>query len=386
MASWHNGKKARDGLGSSQMKQIICYTKFKLDPFSDGGSKRSVQIRALLEQNNIPYYDDSFALPKDVSNLQLAKWVVRAILFIHRNYPERILSLSKYFQLIKYYALRIPIVFDKYENQDVDFLWENTNDRKMLYLFKATGHRVIGMPHNIESLVNHNSIDALEAEVTNLKHCDIVFAISKEETWLLRLLGLNAHYLPYYPPEKVESFLLSIRQKRENREASPRKKYALLGSATNTPTRNGMQSLIDYAEVKKSLPFDLIVAGFGTESLLLPSHSKISLLGTLSDAKLEQLLVNIDAILIYQPPTTGALTRIPEMLIAGIPVIANFDAARNYYNYKGVHVYSTLDELFSFLSGFESYTIESSIGIIDNQAEFNLFRSLVLSLVKTPKQ
>ena len=335
------------------MKQVVCHTKFKLDPFSDGGSKRSVQIRELLQENGIPYTDDPFILPKNVSRVQLAKWAVRAVTFVRKHHPGRVRSLSDYIHLIKYYALRIPIVLDKYKDQDVVFLWENTNDRNMLYLLKATGHRVIGMPHNIESLVRSKSVGSLGAEVANLRHCDRVFAISREDTWLLRLFGLDAHFLPYYPPEEAESFMLSIRQKRGRREAGQRKVFALLGSATNTPTRSGMQALVDFAATRE-LPFDLQVAGYGTESLRQVASPQISFLGTLSNEDLEKLLVDIDGMIIYQPPTTGALTRIPEMLLAGIPVFANFDAARNYHSTDGVHVYTSMEGLFDELASFDS--------------------------------
>ncbi len=330
------------------MKQIVCNTKFKLDPFADGGSKRSVQIRELLNSRGIQYMNDPFELPKNVSRLQLVNWSFRAIFFIQKHHPEKVRSLSKLFKLIKYYALRIPIVIDKYKDQDVDFLWENTNDRNMLYLLKATGHRVIGMPHNIESLVHSKSAKALEKEVANLKHCDVVFAISKEETWLLRLLGLNAHYLPYFPPKDVESFLGSIRKKRGLRESNQNKRFLLLGSATNIPTRSGMQSLVDYS-AKKDLPFDLLVAGYGTESLRKVKHSRITFLGTLSNEELGRALVETDGVIIYQPPTTGALTRIPEMLLAGVPVFSNFDANRNYFGVNGIALYNSFDELLVLL-------------------------------------
>ena len=332
------------------MTRIVCNTKFILDPFSDGGSKRSVQIRELLSQNGIPFTDDLFALPKNVSWTQLVKWTIRAISFIRRYYPKgTIKSLRRYIWLVKYYALRIPVVLDKYKDQKVAFLWENTNDRDMLYLLKATGHQVIGLPHNIESLVKDRSIKALDKEVFNLRRCDAVFAISKEETWLLRLLGLNAHYLPYYPPQEAQSFLLSIFRKRESRDSNPVKKYALLGSATNTPTRLGMQALVDYASTQE-LPFVLMVAGYGTESLREVAHSRISFMGTLSNDDLEKLLVEIDGMIIYQPPTTGALTRIPEMLLAGIPIYANFDAARNYFNISDIVPYQSFEELISLLA------------------------------------
>ena len=331
------------------MTQIVCNTKFKLDPFSDGGSKRSVQIRELLAQSGVPFTDDVFALPKNVSWIQLVKWTFRSMSFIRRYYPKgAIKSFRRYIWLVKYYALRIPVVLDKYTDQDVTFLWENTNDRDMLYLLKATGHQVIGLPHNIESLVKGRSIKALDKEVFNLRRCDAVFAISKEETWLLRLLGLNAHYLPYYPPQEAQSFLLSIFRKRELRNPNPIKKFALLGSATNSPTRSGMQALIDYVSTQ-DLPFDFYVAGYGTESLREVVHPRISFMGTLSNEALEKLLVEIDGMIIYQPPTTGALTRIPEMLLAGIPVYANFDASRNYFNVNGIVTYHSFEELLGLL-------------------------------------
>ncbi len=340
------------------MKQLVCNTKFKLDPFSDGGSKRSVQIREVLERNGIPYVDDAFVLPKHVTKIQLVKWAFRAVAFIRLHYPKKtVKSLSRYIRLVKYYALRIPIVLDKYKDQNVDFLWENTNDRDMLYLLKATGHRVIGMPHNIESLVRGKSVTALGAEVANLKNCDAVFTISKEETWLLRLLGLNAYYLPYYPPQAAESLLLSIRRERERRVSKSSKVFALLGSATNVPTRSGMQALVDFAATR-DLPFKLIVAGYGTETLKSVSNPQIVFRGTLSNEDLEKLLVDIDGIVIYQPPTTGALTRIPEMLLAGIPVFANFNASRNYFGIAGIEQYNTFDELFEILkTHVDAYSI-----------------------------
>ena len=332
----------------------------------NGGSKRSVQIRELLEKNGIPFSDDSFALPKNVSTFQLVRWAFRAIPFIHKHYPERVKSLSQYIWLIKYYALRIPIVLDKYKDQDIDFIWENTNDKDMLYLLKATGHRVFGMPHNIESLARSKSFEAFEEEVVNLRYCDAVFAISKEETWLLRLWGINAHYLPYYPPKQVESFLLAIRQKRELRNPNLRKKFSLLGSAINIPTRSGMQTMVDHASNQK-LSFDLMVAGYGTESLKRVTHPHISFLGTLSNEELEKMLVETDGIIVYQPPTTGALTKIPEMLIAGIPVFVNFDAARDYHRTEGVYVYSDFDALLN--SFCKEVAIEVPIPTINRNSE-----------------
>lgn len=337
------------------MKRVVCNTKFKLDPFGDGGSKRSMQIRGLLAENGCVFEDDDFILPKNVPSLQLMRWALRAVRFIRLNYPKnRIKTISDYIRLVKYYALRIPVVYDRYVHQDVVFLWENTHDSDMLYLLKATGHAVFALPHNVESLVASHSVDALGREVSILQHSDSVFAISKEETWLLRLLGLNAFFLPYFPPKEAENQLLTIREKRKLRPTQLRKKFLLLGSASNLPTRNGMQMMIDYA-ASRSMSFDLGVVGYKTELLHIHQQSGITFYGAVTKEVLDEILEETDAVLIYQPPTTGALTRIPEMLVAGIPVFVNFDAGRNYMDLSDVILYDSFENLFDTLESFLPY-------------------------------
>lgn len=337
------------------MRKIVCHTKFKREPFGDGGSRRSVQIRDVLVENEIAFEDDDFVLPKDAPRGQLLHWTIRAIKFVKQHYPKkRIKSLSDYIHLIKYYALRLPSVYDKYAQQDVVFLWENTSDQEMLYLLKATGRPVFALPHNTESLVASHDVGALAKEVSNLQCCDGVFAISKEETWLLRLLGVKAYYFPYYPPKEVEAHLLSIRKRRELRQGNKRKKYLLLGSASNYPTRKGMQMMLD-AAASRTLSFDLGVVGYRTNSLRVPQQTGITFYGAVTNEVLGGVLEETDAVLIFQPPTTGALTRIPEMLLAGIPVFVNFDAGRNYMDLGDVHLYDSFENLFDTLEGFVPY-------------------------------
>lgn len=350
------------------MASIICNTKFTLDPFADGGSKRSVQIREILSRNSLSFVEDGFILPKNVPLATLFRWACRSVAFIHRCYPKKeIKSLNHYIKLVKYFALRIPVIYDKYVNTDSVFCWENTNDKDIVYLMKATKCPVIALPHNIESLVNNYSSASFNREMDALCQCDAVFAISKEETWLLRLLGMNAHYLPYFPPKEAEEFLKSIRTKRENRVTNGVRRFLLLGSATNTPTRQGMQTLID--QIPSNSEYEFYVAGYGTESLDCAGRNVI-FLGPLSNQKLEELLVDIDALLIYQPPTTGSLTRIPEMLIAGIPIFANVDAARNFFDVKDVTIYHSFEELSKLLSCFVPYMPDLPLMCQADSSEF----------------
>ena len=336
------------------MMKVVRYTKFPNNPHGDGGSKRSAQIEEYWRTKDIEFVDEKFELPKQYSVWQALKWICRAIRFIGQNvgwstYP----SLKDKYKAILAYALRIPVIYDKYKGQNVTFLWENTNDVPALYLMKAAGAKIIGYPHNLESLVptQADPITHKEApywlyeEIERLKLCDEVWAICKEEAWLLQVFGVNAIYYPYYPPRVVEQELLEIKRLRQQRNPNPVKQYLILGSATNPPTRMGMQNLIDYFSQHKNADYSIHVAGYRTETLNIPSSSTIINHGTVSLDVLRELTIATDGIIIYQPATSGALTRIVENRVAGIPIYANFGAARDYHNLPDVHVYAGMEEL-----------------------------------------
>lgn len=344
---------------------IVRHSKFESNPFGDGGSKRSAQIEELLNSGSLTFENEDFKLPKGLSKFKLFKLSLRAIRFIKKNigwksYP----SLKSRIGAIKHFALRIPVIIDKYKNKNVCFVWESTvsENYSYPYLMKAAGAKVIAVPHNLESVVptQKDSQTGTIApkwfynEIERLKKCDAVFAISKEETWILRLFGVNAYYLPYYPPQEAFDYLLKIREKRAARADNAEKRFLLLGSATNVPTQNGMQSLIDAVSSDKR-QFSVAVAGYGTDSLRIDNDSDVKFLGPLSSEQLEKALVETDAILIYQPPTSGALTRITEMLVAGVPVFVNFNAARDCHYVEDVNVYESFDDLFIKLESFEPH-------------------------------
>ena len=340
------------------MAKIVRYTKFSHNPQGDGGSRRSAQIEEYWKSMDAEFVDEKFELPKYYSKLCALKWISRSITFITRyigwrKYP----SIIDKYKAVLTYALRLPVIYDKYKGQNVTFLWENTNDVASLYLMKAAGAKVIGYPHNLESLVP-TQIDPithkrapywLYEEIERLKLCDEVWAISKEETWLLQLFGVNAIYYPYYPPKIIEQELLTIKRLRAER-CDNKKQYLILGSATNPPTRMGMQVLIDYFDRQKDINYTIHIAGYNTETLNVPQGSTIVNHGTVTTEELQKLIIATDGIIIYQPATSGALTRIVENRIAGIPIYANFDAARDYYNLPDVHVYNNKAELKDMLA------------------------------------
>ena len=212
------------------------------------------------------------------------------------------------------------------------------------------GVDVIAVCHNLESLVpsqfsGGDPLALLEKEIASLRRCRGVVAISREETVLLTNLGIRAAYFPYRPPQPIVERLLRVRRKRR---WSRKSGLLLLGSAFNQETVTGMQMVMDSwsAEKDAAAGEPLHVAGFNTETRFrIGDASRIRVHGTLNDDELDRLLVYVRACICHQEAAAGALTRIPEMLTAGIPVLANSHAARSHYGRPGVVEYRYMDEL-----------------------------------------
>lgn len=213
---------------------------------------------------------------------------------------------------------------------------------------------VIAHCHNIETLSrgqvkeNHQRQLLLE-ELELLGLCQAAITISREETFLLRNLGLQAFHLSYYPPSAIERRLLAVRQLRMQ---TVKKDFLLLGSAGNPPTRRGMQQIIALWENAAPLPTGdrLIVAGFGTDILRTGGcGAGVDFAGVVTDAELDDILARVRATLVFQEDGAGALTRIAEFLLAGVPVVANSHAARSYYNLPGVIEFTDTAELLLLL-------------------------------------
>ena len=49
--------------------------------------------------------------------------------------------------------------------------------------------------------------------------------------------------------------------------------------------------------------------------------------------------------LVYQEHGGGALTRVADMLLAGVPVLANEHASRNWHGLRGIQSFTGIDEL-----------------------------------------
>jgi hypothetical protein len=333
------------------MAGIYKNSHFKPDITGHGGCRRTAQIDELLFEASIPFTEVDFSLyvpkAKNIIHYFNGLYATKNIAAgFKNNYAA-----GRYLAKFKAFTKKVKPGF---------FIWESTYGYDMLMGKVLHQHEVpfVALPHNIESLVAGNtsvfskrpSPEWLTEELTGLKYASHVFTISREEQWLLSVHGINCSYLPYYPTKALQQKLLSIRDRRAGRANLPgaSKQLLLLGTFYNKPTRDGYIHILN--KIKKYPAVQIHVAGFGSEQLKTTYNQKnITIWGSLNDQELQELLITCDYALIHQEPSSGALTRIPELLIAGIPILANNMAARSYFELDGIRVYNNIDELLTLL-------------------------------------
>jgi hypothetical protein len=344
--------------------KVIRYTIFDSLPDGNGADKRTAQITEILENAGI----ESIFIKKDETDkIPLIQVLCRALIILkdlsHVIPISYFKNIRKIFKAIRDYIQTEKKLLPALHSDANIVLWECTRSDNFFVpiIAKKFKKKVIALPHNLESLVpqQKSSISLktsplwFNEEIMYLSTCDKVFCISKEEVLFLKLFGIDSHYLPYFPTKGIEIYFKNIRDKRENlpKQKDTCKKLLMIGSANNQPTRLGMIDRIKYFSSLESRLINLTIAGFHTQTLCedipIPEHIKIA--GTLNSLELEKELLHTDAILIHQSASTGALTRITEMQVAGIPMILNFESARNYYNIEGLYVYENDNQLMEIL-------------------------------------
>lgn len=348
------------------MNKIYRYTNYQSNPYGNGAHKRTAQISELLDTNGIEWQiipsgfnPGSFSFYYFNKCIKTIVYFIRVLFIIRRVCHPR----SMYRSIWSVTHFKGVFGVPKTKTDQV-ILWESTkmDFSFVVPLFRKKGYSIIAVPHNIESLVpsqksaitNRISPKWIMEEIRVLKKCNQVFTISGEDSIFLSKYGINAKYLPYYPPDNICENLLRIRKIREQQIGitKNRKNILLLGSAINPPTKEGMTDRINFFNRQVHSIFDIIVAGYGTEQLkqLHSNNNNIRFYGELTNEQLIETLIETDMLLVHQPATSGALTRIIESLIAGIPVLANVAGARNYYETDGIYVYNEDEQMINYLS------------------------------------
>jgi len=179
-------------------------------------------------------------------------------------------------------------------------------------------------------------------ETRALAKLDATFCISREEQWLLNNVGVPAQYLPYFPdPERAQA-LAAERVARQPPKSGSRE-FMICATRGNSDT---VAAFRDQAElIRQAVPEGAAlfhVTGHQTEQIKdIWTGKRFVFHGTCSDEEFAAVKQRCCAICLHQRDGIGALTRIPDMILSGLPVIANAPAARSFLDMAGVHVYDT---------------------------------------------
>jgi len=321
-----------------------------------GGTRRSQQLGEIVQSRFgiVPSFPSTTGL-RELSRAQQASLM---LLGFSKTLPLRDSRTADPKKLIRagYISSSLREKMSEVDKPHV-LLWEGTSGSNLATraLAQKLKMKIIAIPQNVESLVRPNYAEQpakkqtrhLVREIKELQACSAVFTISKEEQWLLQNLGVNAYYLPYYPTKQE---FLRLLHTRKLRLQTAKNKFVILGTASNSPTRSGMVQLLSLLKWRGTeANSNIVIAGYGTESLIsIAQEIGVTVIGGVSTEKLNDLLYSAKALLVHQSTGSGALTRIVEALISGIPVVASHHAARDYHGVAGVSVYHNsqgLDEL-----------------------------------------
>jgi len=188
---------------------------------------------------------------------------------------------------------------------------------------------VVAVIHNIEFMATASN--KLNLDVSNflnqvqaIRSADLNITISHFDDYVCRIYGANTFLYDYQiSPDELCTFnkIASSRMSSKNKICN---KILILGTAYNTPTRDGMSFLLKNSECWNYNQDELLVVGCGTE-MFFKEGKGIQVLGEVSHSKLYSILSIVKCCVIFQPPSSGKLTKLVDLLICKIPVYINAD-------------------------------------------------------------
>jgi glycosyltransferase involved in cell wall biosynthesis len=321
------------------MPKVLLITHLSPNPLRSGGENRSYQIlhdlQSAVGADNVSVFDPR--APKGGARrgvripwrLEYALRRLRVIVFEnpYRVFGETHFSMTKFDHpelITKYRAAVDACQPDLVVTQHSACLWS-------LPFQRQRGIPTLVCPQNFDALDDNFAIDRkrqlqlhlgdLAIEVDALRQYDARFMISKVEAAFVSGMGSPSHFYPYVPVGAIRSFYESVRARRQ----PERGLFVLLGTAAHKPIRDGMRWLLDQlAQVGLPDGVRVIAAGAGTETLLAErAIPGVEGVGWLTESDLHDLLIRAHAMLLPKWRGFGSATRLPEMALAGIPVIAS---------------------------------------------------------------
>lgn len=294
-----------------------------------GGKFRSLQTYEIFEKAGFDM--TPVQEPLRPSKLRILLWAIAGIIKFGVYRPWHLDSL----RTTGYNYFKITSFRKQYPNVRI-WLIEGTGFGALqnVLMLKSSGCFVLLAPINVESLAPYPhawthklpTLERLKIELKYYLQADGVFCISLEEAWLLSILGVETYFLPYHPPAKL---MERINERRKKREGLQKNGILYYANFHNSPNYLGFKKFV---EEKGYINRKIRVAGLGIDKVtpLINDKNEFIILGELTDEKLEQELVQCEKVFFNHFPTSGMLTRVPELLLSGIPVEGNLAALKGY--------------------------------------------------------
>ena len=322
---------------------------FATTGFGEGISHRAEQIAELLARVGPPVVRVEVD-PSTIGKPAGLAWGLRHLWVSGYRVPHRLPLVGRYGR-----RLAALVRFFRRQPPGSCVVWCVASDWVIPHAARLADLPVVAVPMMNEAFVEFGHVvmgggtvwDRLRFEVDRLSMARSVICSSREEQWLLAGFGLIADYLPMFPASALHNHLAGLRRRRVQNQLEH---VLILSSFSNPPNRAGVLHLAKMiAALSRPRPA-VILAGFETEQFRahLPD-GLFTIEGAVSQARLDELMIGARAMLIWQQSGTGALTRIPESLVAGMPVFCNGIAARSAHHYQGVHTFETVSELAELL-------------------------------------
>lgn len=322
----------------------IVFRDFKPLANGDGGQRRAQQIEDLLQKRGYETYE--VLRPKQ----SLLKTTISILYFVVTGLADARRSDYSYFGLLRigknYLGVKQAV-----KNVDPELIAIEATDLLAAFIWaKRIKCKVEAYPHNVEAFVHptvgspanvRKALSRLHDEIVALKSVNEVRCITHEDRWLFCQFGISCNVLDYHSKQFETNPNLS-KKVRSNW-------IIVLGTATNPPTRHGMRQILLNAPRLAGYRYKFV--GKGTDLLNLEiSRDDVDYLGRLDDKDLNELLACSKYAICYQQYGTGILTRIADLLSAGVIVLANHHAARGYGHKAGIKTFEDWTQLRELLA------------------------------------
>lgn len=354
-----------------------------------GGNRRVLQLCEVLTQKNIKI--DLIERP-NFKKIPLNEHIQQVLSFLFRSNAHGLFLITRLFRfkiLLRLKEFLAAIICYGYYFNKIDLLVKQGHTSLLfaadcgwhadvlVHVAKYFGLQLIALPENIPATIPNSKsffsgksgMSYLAENIDFLKRADVVIVMTEVDRLIYSALGVsNILVLPYYTPACMHERFKLLLQRRQRTQTN--ESYLMIGTFSNPATFKGAEEIIQVFKSSKR-QITLNIAGFFSERLnSLELTSNIHILGEQSEEQLETLLAETKAVIIHQRFCGGALTKISELLLAGIPLIASRESIRGYEDSDGIMVFSSVDTLGTVIdehvaSGFHPNTKHNYVAMID---------------------